>query len=156
MLTSRKLVDRIVAAGLAKHQPICGAFEVEIASLETTLGVALPEDYRSFLKAVGHSAGAFWDDVDFRVKQLVELQSRAKEMVANWEDGKLPIPNNAFVFAMRQGEQFMFFETGTPLVELPIYFYFEGRGAFSICGTSFWDVIEAELNCFESSVRDLQ
>ena len=63
------------------------------------------------------------------------------------------LPDASHVFAMRQGEQFMFFDFGEIKVEPVVFFYVEGGGRFDRIADCFWDIIERELELSEEHCR---
>ena len=99
-------MERIVEAGLAEQSQVRGCTEDEILELEKAFGLGLPNAYRDFLRAMGHGAGAFLRGSDLWYRDLVEINEAAAELVAEVE---LSLPPAAFVFAMHQGYQFLFF-----------------------------------------------
>lgn len=87
-------------------------------------------------------------DVDIFYDSIADLNVEAADILNDWEDGQLLLPDRAFVFSMRQGEQFMFFcvdGDDNP----PIDFYYEGRGSFQRIASSIWAVVESELQLAE-------
>jgi hypothetical protein len=84
-------------------------------------------------------------DIDFHVETIVKSNSWAIEILEDCEKGKLKLPPNSFVFSMRLGEQFMFFNADGQFENPPIYFYYERRGKFEKIANSLWEVIEREL-----------
>ena len=109
----------------------------------------MPAAYKAFLRVAGRNAGQLMDDIDFLYDKVLGLNTQAISILDNWEEGKLVLPDQAFVFAMRQGEQFMFFVADGSLDDPPIYYYFEGRGEFKRAANSIWEVIKAELEMQE-------
>lgn len=97
--------------------------EEEVRLLEKNLNCRLPDAYREFLLWMGHGAGAFLQGTDIFYKHVPKIQGWAKELLA--ENGfPVLLPDDAVVFMMHQGYQFMFFrvsEGDNP----PIYYYHE-------------------------------
>lgn len=148
MLTPFHLKKRLVEAGLATRNQIRGCTSDDVALLERQAGGRLPQAYRDFLVAVGRGAGDFLRDVDIFYDSIADLNVEAADILNDWEDGQLLLPDRAFVFSMRQGEQFMFFcvdGDDNP----PIDFYYEGRGSFQRIASSIWAVVESELQLAE-------
>lgn len=114
------------AAQLARNGEVQPSSESELHLLEQKTGARLPEAYREFLRWMGHGAGNFLQGTDVFYQQLDGLNSAAQELLL--ENGIADeLPEDAFVFYMHQGYQFMFFrllEGDDP----PIYFFGEGTG----------------------------
>jgi hypothetical protein len=150
VLDARTLRQRLLALGVADPNTIVGCTESDIQGLEAIANLQLPPAYTAFLKVAGRSAGRFMPDVDIYFDKIAKLNSTATDILEDWEEGKLHLPTKAFVFAMRYGEQFMFFVADGKLDDPPIYHYFEGHGNFEKIGDSVWDVIEGELDILEN------
>jgi hypothetical protein len=149
MLNATRLVERLIASGIAKPGQIAGCSDSDITRIEGTSGVQLPAAYKAFLRVVGKNAGQLMGDIDFLYEGVLALNARAAAILDNWEEGKLVLPAKAFVFSMRQGEQFMFFIADGRSDDPPVYYYFEGWGQFKKAANSLWEVIEAELEMQE-------
>lgn len=154
MSRADEICTDLLASGIAKPDEIGGCSDDEVRRLERCLNVVLPEAYVQFLKALGHKAGSLMADVDYHYCLLERINTDARKILDNWEEGRLPLPEKAFVFSMRQGEQFMFFVADGSLDDPPIYYYFEGRGEFKRAANSIWEVIEAELEIQERLRRE--
>lgn len=89
---------------------LVGAGEEEIRDLETELGIRLPEVYRRFLRAMGHSAGPLFVGSDYSLSQRHRLRLRkSAERVIERTGTDWQLPDDAFVFLMHHGYQFLFF-----------------------------------------------
>jgi hypothetical protein len=153
MLTPKALVERLIASGIARFNQISGCTEIEIKDLQGRTGLKLPSAYVDFLSSVGHGAGGFLQDLDVYWPKMFELNAEAKEILENWEEGKLLLPDQAFVFSMRYGEQFLFFIADRKSENPPVHHYYEGHGHFTRVAASFWDAIECELRMSEDVRR---
>jgi hypothetical protein len=153
MLDPKSLRERLIASRIATPTSISGCSAEEIDSIEEQLGLPLPRAYVEFLAVVGMRAGAFMRDVDIFYPKMFGLRARAEEMLLNWEEGKLSLPNNALVFAMRMGEQFMYFIADGKTDDPPIWFYIEEAGKFKEISESLWFVLESELRLSEDFRR---
>lgn len=100
---------RLVEANLANPTSFVGCTPSEIASLETTFGLRLPESYKEFLAAMGRAAGRFLVGTDFLLK-MIDLQFRegAEKLLRCCESGFV-LPSDAYVFLFHQGYTFLFF-----------------------------------------------
>ncbi len=103
--------------------------DAEVAQLEQQLGGPLPAAYREFLLWMGHGAGRFFVGTDYfytDIKNIEHYREGAQELLAE-NSVRTSIPEDAFIFYMHQGYQFMFFrltENDNP----PVYYYGEGEG----------------------------
>lgn len=144
-----ELRARAIACGVTSAYNVRGCSNEQIEEIERQAGVPLPKAYKEFLFVMGRGAGRLMSDVDVYYDGMLELNKRAAWILDNWEEGKLQLPADAFVFSMRQGEQFMFFHTNTGVADPPIYYYMEGAGRFEKKFDSLPDFIEDELSIFE-------
>lgn len=97
--------------------------EEEVKLLEKSLACTLPSAYKEFLQWMGHGAGMFLAGTDIFYEHIFKIQGWAKESLVETNFPK-PLPDDAVVFMMHQGYQFMFFRTpdgDNP----PIYYYHE-------------------------------
>lgn len=154
MLNASSLRERLVAVRIATAASICGCSDAEVRNIESTLKLRLPRAYSALLRVVGKRAGAFMRDIDFHYPKVLDLRQAAIELLDNWEEGRLQLPSDAFVFAMRYGEQFMFFRTDNFDEDPAIWFYMESHDTFQRIAESIWEVIESELQLSESFRRN--
>jgi hypothetical protein len=154
MLDATSFRNRLIAARIATENSIRGCSEEEIEDIRSTLKLPLPRTYVDFLRVAGKRAGAFMRDIDFLYPEVLTLRTHAEDILQNWEEGQLMLPANAFVFSMRRGEQFMFFEADGKRDDPPIWFYIEDGAKFDRIAGSLWDVIESELQLSEAFRRD--
>lgn len=118
----------------------------EINKLEQENNVVFPESYKTFLKYFGHGLGGYvMGDIVFLYNEISGLTDylRNEELIYE-QDPILPI--NAFVFAMRNYEQYMFFDASGIEKEPPILSYKENESKFVEVGKSIWDIIKMEIN----------
>jgi hypothetical protein len=144
VITGREFVDMLVRTGYGTPDTIMGCTEGEIRHLEQTVGLALPEKYKDFLRAAGKCAGGYNTSSDWLYPELLAAKKEAVELLNLMEHGRLSLPEKAFVCAM-DTEGFAFFETGEPLETGPIFSYYEEDGHFTRAYDSFWDMVETEL-----------
>jgi hypothetical protein len=149
MITTKQIYDRLISSGLADKNTIVGCSDSELYAIVREANRELPEPYREFMAAFGHNAGRFLRDIDMFYPGVLLLRSVAEEIVADYEEFEIKLPASAFVFAMRQKEQFMFFDDAGN--DPPVKYYMSGQPAITIIARSFWDLIESELNQAETN-----
>jgi hypothetical protein len=149
MLDAQQLTQRLIEAGIARADQLRGCTENEIISLEQSFGLLLPIAYKDFLRVLGHSAGAFWRDVEFTADKLEWINRDAREILVELESTKLTLPSQALVFSWRQGEQFLFFFADGKSQNPPVYRFQIGCSEFVKVSDTFWDGIEGELATLE-------
>jgi hypothetical protein len=156
MLNSDQLVTRLLSSGLARPEEIVPCSDKEIHHIEKTVRVSLPAAYKEFLRVAGKKAGCLFADVDVGVffPGVLDLTESCARILSEWEGDSLRLPENAFVFANRYGEQFMFFVCDQMSEDPPVFFYHEDRHYFDKISESVWQVIETELNKWEAFRRD--
>jgi hypothetical protein len=145
MLTSSSLEERLTKLGVAKPQEIIGCTDDEIDHLKRRTKLPLSKAHEEFLKVAGKKAGRFMSDVDIFYNEIASLNQKASDKLDLWEEGRLKLPQDALVFAMRRGEQFMFYIADGKQEDPEIYDYYEGAGQFKLVANSLWDVIEGEI-----------
>lgn len=101
--------------------------EQEIEVLEQRVGRRLPGAYREFLMWVGHAAGDFWAGSHAFYADLPNIQRWAAELLRE-NSFPEPLADDALVFFMHQGYQFMFFRPSEG-DDPPVYDYNETRPA---------------------------
>lgn len=82
----------------------------EVQALQQQVETQLPEAYREFLLWMGHGAGPFMRGTDCFYNDLPQLREWAMELLVE-NSVSQSLLNNAFVFCMHQGYQFMFLRT---------------------------------------------
>lgn len=99
--------------------------EQEIAQLERQYQLTLPAAYREFLLWMGKGAGNFLAGDACYYDALSQLHEDALELLA--ENGVTQrLPDDAFVFSMHDGYQFLFFRASEG-ENPPAYWYGEGE-----------------------------
>jgi SMI1/KNR4 family protein SUKH-1 len=116
------------ATHLATLEEIQPCTMEEMEALEQQIG-RLPAAYREYLLWMGHGAGTFWRGTDAFYQSLPRLQVGAVELL-NENSFEQVLPENAFVFLMHQGYQFLFFLLGGD-EDPPVYYFSEGTGQHS-------------------------
>lgn len=141
-ITLKKIM---IELGIAEPSLIKGCNYQEITQLEKENNVAFPKSYKVFLKYFGHGLGGrVMNDIDILYKDIFGLTDILRnEVLIEKEDPVLP--KNAFVFAARYGEQFMFFDSNNLQDESPIFYYMENDKNFTQIGNSIFDALEKEI-----------
>lgn len=124
--------------------------EAEIQALEATIGQSLPVAYKErFLRPIGQGAGQFLQGEDCFYPHLVDLQTWARELLAE-EAFSQALPDDAFVFWMHQGYQFGFFRPSEG-EDPPVYYFEEGQEEqeFRRIHDRFTDFLQAEWSLFQ-------
>ena len=143
MTTTQQIQERLISSGLATPDSIIGCSDTELTQIATCAGRELPTAYRQFMAKFGKKAGRFLRDVEIFYPAVLGLRSVAEEIVRDYEEFQIELPSSAFVFSMRQKEQFMFFDDYSD--DPPVKFYMSGDAGFTTIANRFWEVIESEL-----------
>jgi hypothetical protein len=153
MLGPQSFIQRLIASKVAKPHQIRGCSESEIKRICDASALPLPNAYLEFLRVAGKGAGRFMWEVNQYYDDMLILNSEAEDILNDYEEGKLSLPDNAYVFSMRYGEQFLFFIADGSTDNPPVYYYYEGDGKFTDLKKYFWEVIETELIEWEEDFR---
>src|SRR5437764_15449035 len=97
--------NELPGAGVQQLRP-CTQSEVE--EMERQLGLSFPPAYREFLLWMGHDAGEMLAGSNYRWHELPTLREWAVELLSG-NNFPQALPEDAVVFLMHQGYQFMFF-----------------------------------------------
>ncbi|MGF1485801.1 MAG: SMI1/KNR4 family protein [Prochloraceae cyanobacterium] len=151
---SNELKKRIILSKIATVNQIKGCSNEEISILERSCGLILPYSYKIFLKTFGRGAGRLMRDMDIFYDSVFKLTEEAREILSDTKDPVLP--ENAFVFTMRYGEQFFFFEINQGIDDPPIFYYLENATEFIKKFNSIWDFVEAEIELHEDFIAERQ
>lgn len=145
-----EFVVRLTSSGIATPLGIIGCTEAEVIHVEDTAGLILPGEYKRFLRSMGRKAGKLLNDVYIYYDQMIGLTDIARQIVVACEGDKLCLPQDAFVFTMRGGEQFFFFIADGSNDDPEVFSYYEGHGRFTKTDESIWDFLEAERQGLEN------
>src|SRR5262245_25717230 len=108
MLTPKELTRRLIQSGLCAPVKLRGCSDNDLSRIEKHFGCRLPTEYKKLMEVLGRVAGEFMSDLEMFYPRVITLTDRMRELVAD----SLKLPDDAFVFANRYGEQFLFFHTG--------------------------------------------
>ncbi len=122
----QQLAHDIVAAGFASPEDLRGCSRAEIDALQEKFAITLPQLYVEWLTIMGHGAGQFLKGSDAFFPALLELREGAEELLAE-AGGKFTLPQDAFVFLMHQGYQFLYFRTNHFDPDPPVTHFIEGK-----------------------------
>jgi SMI1-KNR4 cell-wall/Ankyrin repeat/Ankyrin repeats (many copies) len=142
------LIERLIATRQSTRNQFIPCTEKEIINLEISQGVKLPEEYKKFLRVMGHGAGSFlisdhWSAFmesfdDFLGKHFFECE----------DEEPLKQPENFFVFASRMGDSNLgFFADG--LNNDPEIYSIDYDGNIKKCYDSFWGFIQEMVEYYE-------
>ena len=142
---AKVLKNKMLELDLAKPNLLRGCSEKEIEKLQLDSNVIFPKSYKVFLENFGHGLGGIiMSDIDILYEDIFELTNQLRNEVLI-DEGDPILPKNAFVFATRFGEQFMFFDADASSDEPPILYYMENHESFSKVGDSIFDILENEI-----------
>lgn len=130
-----ELIEALIAVGISKREEIAGCSEAQVAKVEALFGMPLPVVYREFLLVAGRGAGRFMLGTDFFYPTILEMTEWGAELLVESKES-FSLPSDAFVFAMHQGYQFMFFRASEG-DDPPVYYYYEGKGTPQRISDSF-------------------
>lgn len=129
------IVKTLFDTGLAKPGGVVGCTPDEIHRLEQKFGVTLPAVYREFLEKMGKNAGMLFRGTNVFYNRLFELRTDSEELLAENQES-FHLSEDAFVFLMHQGYEFMYFSTNAG-DDPPVFQYVEGMGPPSEVCSSF-------------------
>jgi hypothetical protein len=121
-------VKKLIRTRIVKPQEIKGCSDSEISMLEARYHLSLPNLYKEFLREMGHYAGLFYQGTDLFYESLFDLRASAEELLCE-DESRFQLPDDAFVFFMHHGYQFMYFRTVNRDDDPPVFNYLEGDGA---------------------------
>lgn len=137
------LIAQCLARGWAREADIQGCPENEILNVLVRQGVSLPAAYRTFLQRMGRSAGAFMGGSDIFYPAPLSLREGAVELLAECKHS-FELPEDALVFWMHQGYQFMFLRASEG-DDPPVYYFLEGNAEATRLHDHFTDFLRSEI-----------
>src|ERR1700722_16926477 len=143
-----QLLMDLVARRIINQDEFRGASDSEIAQLEKNFGVQFPEQYKTFLGAMGRGAGRFLrsDHWSFAVESIPEINKGARQLL-----DAADFQGRWFCFATRMGEVYLFFMADGSSDNPPVYVWDEGidprieKGFESLC-----DWVKAMIDDYKS------
>jgi hypothetical protein len=117
-------IAQLVDGGLVRREELRGSTVAELAALEQQLGVRFPTIYRRFLLELGVAAGHFLAGTELDAKGLAARRKAADELLL--EDDHEPLAPAAVVFAMHQGNVFLWFDAAAG-EDPPVWRYVEAE-----------------------------
>jgi hypothetical protein len=149
-------VKKLIRMRIAKPQEIKGCSDDEISTLEARYHLSLPKLYKEFLREMGHRAGSFYQGTDFFYESLFDLRESAEELLRE-DESRFQLPDDAFVFFMHQGYQFMYFRTANRDDDPPVFNYLEGysvpRQAYDSFSTFLLESVEDHIRILSSQSK---
>lgn len=143
----RTTVELLRAAGLAAADTTRGCTAQEVAEVEATLRVRLPNAYREFLGLCGKQAGEFLSGTGWTFPAILALKESAATLLSECGTQQKLSPSD-FVFATHQGYQFLFFDCQSGQ-DPPVFRFVEGdqsaQQVFDSFSTWFLQCAEDEI-----------
>lgn len=153
---ARLLKDRMLKSNIAKPELIKGSSEKEISDLEKECDVVFPESYKVFLRNFGRGlGGCVMNDIDILYPNIQSLTDLLRNEILI-DEGDPVLPEKAFVFSGRYGEQFTFFDASGLIKEPPIFYYIEYAKNFEKVGNSVFDLLESEIEASEYYLKGIK
>ena len=147
------VISTLISSRLAATEEIRGCSPEEIREVETVCGVQLPRIYRDFLMMAGKGAGAFLAGSDAFYPDLLHIRRYAEQLLRE-DSSSFHLSEDAFVYLMHQGYQFMFFHTSDSEVDPPIFHYIEGSMSPSLHSPSFSEFLFGALRDYTGTSID--
>jgi hypothetical protein len=131
----QQLTESLELHSVASHGNLFGCSDEEILRVQQQFAFELPNAYRLFLATMGKGAGKFFVGTDLFFPSILGVTDDARELVSE-DSAEITLPDNAIVFAMHQGYQFMFMlADGSD--DPPVVSYLERSGKFDKQSESF-------------------
>ncbi len=113
-----------------------------IARLEGHLGLPIPSAYRDYLALAGAAPPTSLVGSECHGRHLLDLREWAVGILDE-SDTPLRLPDDAIVFLVHQGYQFLYFHADGATEDPPVYYFFEGRSEFERSYERFSDWVVA-------------
>ncbi len=147
MDTADTLVSRLIACGV-RPSDIRGCTDADLAHVAAVAGRPLPASYAHFLSVVGRGAGEFMSDLTAFFPAILALTDRHRLETPQYS----VLPDDAFVFADRDGEQCLFFRLSDGPADAAVYLWTDERPKKTRrVFDSVWGFVEDELRGFEEA-----
>lgn len=150
MSKPEQLLERLIRAELCPPDEIRGCTQKQLRQIEKCAAAPLPADYLETLSLIGCAAGHFMSDLDFFYPAMLSLTERTRELIAE----SISLPEDAFVFADRYGEQILFFRLAEKRKGAVYKWSDEEPEPFLKVFNSFREFLEAELTAHEMQAGD--
>src|SRR5262245_33961734 len=138
MLTPQELTERLIQSGLCPPDKLRGCSDQDLRRIEEHIGCRLPGEYKKLMEVLGRGAGDFMSDLGMFYPRVVTLTQRIRKLVSD----SMELPDDAYVFVNRYGEQSLFFHTGSN-DDPPIYrWHDEEPKRFRRVFKSIWEFIK--------------
>lgn len=109
-----RLVERLLATGVATKETIIGCTPEEVAEVRADHDVErLPGHYEQFLLAMGKRAGELLRGTDFFYPHILELDADGRELLAD-NDALHLLAEGSLIIGMHQGYELYWLEAGEP------------------------------------------
>lgn len=131
----KKNLEFLKNTGLASNATIIGCNKTEIAEVKEQWSQKLPLAYLEFLQTMGKEAGRLFVGSEIFYPECLELRESAVELLSEFDKEDV-LPDDAIVFSMHQGYQFLFFKSSEG-DDPPVYHYSEGKDYFTKIRDSF-------------------
>ena len=127
------LRQRILKYKLADIEQIKGCSELEIAKLGQAYGLYLPYSYKVFMRHFGHGFAPIGNEYEYLYQAALSLTQNERDIEQEIkEEGNFNpeeiLPEQAFVFAMRQGMQLWYFIAEEGVEDPPVFYDADGGG----------------------------
>ena len=115
-----ELIRHRIKQGQATEADFRGCSDAEIASLESAVGLCLPDIFKAYLRLMGWSAGEMLCGSDIRFGCLHLLTEEGREEMAG---RGVTLAPDAFVFFAHQGYDYMYFLASCGAGDPPVHRY---------------------------------
>jgi len=148
----KEVFSAIVLQGAIAETNLIGCNDDEVSIVEKHFACQLPQAYKDFLSIAGKGAGKLFRGTDIFYPRILELQSEAKELLAELELTVL-LPHDAKVFCMHQGYELNYFVPTSD--DPPVFQFFEGQTDVVIAWKTFSEFILTTIQSHLEQWSDL-
>jgi len=147
------LIAKMAAVGMVTTDNIVGCTDEQIAQIEATFAVKLPDSYKQFLTKMGVAAGYFLHGSKLYFPETLTLKQPAEKLLTA-ADVSFRLSKEDFVFLVHQDYQFMFFDTAAG-DDPPVHRFCEGQLGLEEVDKHFSDWLQScvidECKLFEDN-----